>query len=270
MNKKTKYYFLFAIFLVVLLIIFFIGFKIWTQFILLDILKIGTFSPFLFYLFAVLAGLISFFAPCAIGIIPAYAAYYLGLKENNSEKDKFGHALYMGFVAASGIFVLYFILGLILTIFGTSIAAYFSLSKLIIAFILLIIGIGLVLNYSFKTNYLYKIIDKKLIKGKAKNNLFFFGLLYGAAALGCAMLVFIPLVVIPISTGNFFIGIVSFILYSLSFGVSMIITTVLVAYSKNILVEKIAASSGKIKRITGIVLILSAFYLIYYYVRYGM
>ena len=224
----------------------------------------------LFYLFAVLAGLISFFAPCAIGIIPAYAAYYLGLKEKDSNKNKFEHALYMGTAAASGIFVLYFTLGLILTIFGTSIAAYFSLSKLIIAFILLIIGTALILNYSFKENYIYNILNKKFIKGKAKNNLFFFGVLYGAAALGCAMLVFIPLVIIPISTGNFFVGIFSFILYSLSFGVSMIITTILIAYSKNVLVEKITASSNKIKRVTGIILILSALYLIYYYVRYGM
>jgi len=279
MNQKTKNYLFLAMFFVLLAVIIFIGFKIWTQFILLNLFNIKNFPPFLFYLFAILAGLISFFAPCAIGIIPAYAAYYLELKENSentkyyskfSKENKFKHAFKMGSIAASGIFVLYFTLGLLLTIFGTSFARYFSISKPIIAFILLIIGVVLIINYSFKNNYLYRLINKKIIRGKVKNNLFFFGILYGAAALGCAMLVFVPLVIIPIATGNFFTGLFSFILYSAAFGFSMIVTTILVAYSKHILVEKIAASSQIIKKITGIILILSAIYLSYYFMRYSM
>jgi len=270
MKGKLKNYLMFAMFLVLLIVIVFVGFKVWTQFILLNLFNIGAFPTSLFYLFAILAGLISFFAPCAIGIIPAYAAYYLELKENNSKENKFKHALKMGSMAALGIFVLYFTLGLLLTIFGTSLAKYFAISKPIIALILLFIGIALLVGYSFKTNYLYHLISKRVAKGEAKSNLFFFGILYGAAALGCAMLVFIPLVIIPITTGNFLVGLFSFILYSLAFGFSMIVTTILVAYSKNILVEKMTTSSKIIKRVTGVILILSAGYLFYYFVRYGM
>jgi len=247
------------------------GFKIWTGFIMPNLFNIKNLPIETFYIFAAIAGFISFFAPCAIGILPAYAAYYLELKEKRTKsQNRFFHALSMGVMAAAGIIVLYVILGAILVALGTSAAAYFTLSKPIIAAILIVIGVALLADMNFKKNHLYNIINKKLIKGKAKNSIFFFGVLYGAAALGCAMLVFVPLVIIPLSTGSALIGTIAFVIYSLAFGLAMIITTLLVAYSKNLLVDKIATSSKLLKRITGVVLILSAIYLLYYYLRFRM
>ncbi len=268
MSKKKNYLALAALFLIIALIAF-AGFKTWTDVVLPNIFSVKSFPPSLFYSFALLAGLISFFAPCALGILPAYAAYYLELKESNGN-SRLGHSARMGFVAALGIFSLYMALGIVLTVLGTSAAAYFAVSKPIIAALLLAIGIGLVANYSPRRNYVYRLIQEKIIRGKAKNSLFFFGILYGASALGCAMLVFVPLVIIPLSTGRFLTGILSFMIYSLAFGLAMVVTTVLIAQSKNIMLKRISSSYAKIKKAAGATLILSAIYLLYYYARFGM
>lgn len=268
MNEKLKNYILFSFIILVLILLAFIGFKSWSIFVLSNLIDIKTFSSIFLYLFAFFAGLITFFAPCATGILPAYISYYLNLEDSKEKDGRLKRSIYLGSIAASGIMSLYLVIGIALTIFGSSLATYFTLSKPIIAIILVIIGIALYINYSFKTNYIFNFINNLIKAERAKRSLFFFGILYGASALGCALLVFIPLVVLPFST-NFLTSLITFIIYAGSIGISMIITTVLIAFSKDILIKE-TIFIHRLKKITGIILILSGIYLSYYYIRFGM
>jgi len=111
MNKALKY--IIGISLIILIfVIAWIGFKIWVPIILGQLPSLAVFPPLLLFGYAIFAGLITFAAPCAIGIVPAYITYVLD--ETKEIKNKFLHGMRAGLWAGTGPVIVYALVGFLL------------------------------------------------------------------------------------------------------------------------------------------------------------
>ncbi len=263
-TKKNVYFIaLLAIFLT-FLILAWLGYFSYLRYAAANISRVSSLPPLVLYLFAFFAGVISFFAPCAIGILPAYLSYYLNIKEEKNKK-----AFYYGSFAALGLASFYLVLGILTILFGQIIGMTLTgYNREISAAILLIVGIGLIFDAGSNIKKLVPLsLSQKLSKFSLSKShekgLFFFGIFYGIEAFMCALLLMVPLIISPLLVGEILTSIISFVVFSLALGLSMITATVLISKSKNIITEKFMASSSALKKIAGIVMVLTAFFLIY-------
>jgi len=230
-----------------------------------NVTRIGMLPPLVFYAFAFFAGVVSFFAPCAIGILPAYLSYYLNIKERGHKT-----AVYYGLFAAAGLVSFYLVLGLLIVIFGQIIGMWLmAYNREMSAIILLLVGVVLLFNGSVNMKkYLPFLNTSKLSESSLKSTVhekgvFLFGMFYGIEAFMCALLLMVPLIIYPLVGGDILTSVISFTVFAFALGLSMVVATVLISKSRKILTTKFMASAETLKRLAGVIMILTAAYLIY-------
>ncbi|MFQ5851891.1 MAG: thioredoxin family protein [Candidatus Binatia bacterium] len=261
------------------------GFQAWVPVVLKSLQNIQNFSTSLLYSYAFFAGLLTFAAPCAIGILPAYLTFYLNLKEEkeSSQMQKLKKGVRFGTIAGLGAALSYIpILGILYAIpslalgskIGFSTTASFLVlsawSKPFIIAILIIFGVILVTNYSFSTNRLFLLIRGKLgVRGDPRESVFGFGLLYGIGSYGCGMLVVVPLVVFNLLKGIIIKSLISFVVYLAGFFFMVLLITTLVSLSKGEGLQKFITYAPWFKRGAGVAILLASAWLINFYIKTG-
>ena len=262
---KKKYFFLLLGIFMLFILLSWIGYFGYLRYAAANVSKIKILPPLILYAFAAFAGVMSFFAPCAIGILPAYLSYYVNIKEVGDKK-----AVYYGGIAALGLSSFYLLLGILTVFFGQAVGMTLMLfNREISVVILSIVGVALLFNLSINVKkYLPFLKNKRLSEGALKSKsqergVFLFGIFYGVEAFMCALLLMVPLVIYPLVGGDLLTSIMSFTIFSLALGACMIGATVLISKSKHILTDRFMASSLMLKRIAGIVMLLTALYLMY-------
>jgi cytochrome c-type biogenesis protein len=196
-----------------------------------------------------------------------------------------------GSAAAFGVLLFYMIIGLISAFVGEVVAKWVEYITPAIGAILIILGIitftPLQLNMSKAVDAISKIGTRRRkkkkdidsvedinddeasmqeggIKGEMPQmfQLFIYGITYALASLGCNLPILLGLVVGSIEAGAFGKAILIFLIYSLAMSVLMIIITMLVGFSKDVLINKLRASTKFVKILSGILLILAGGFLI--------
>lgn len=263
------------------------GFKVWVPVVLQTLSTIQNFSTPLLYSYAFFAGILVFAAPCAIGILPAYLSFYLGLNEGEDREEtgmeKLEKGLRLGSIAGGGaaltyipvLTILYLVPSFVLgsTVGFTTQASYLALSawtKPFIIAILVVFGVILITNYSFSTNRLFLFIKRKLgIRGNPKQSVFGFGLLYGVGSYGCGMLVIVPLVILNLLNGVILKSLISFLIFLGGFFFMVVFMTTLVSMSTGRGLQKFITYAPWLKRGAGVTILLAAVWLINFYVKTG-
>ena len=194
---------------------------------------------------AVLAGIASFFSPCAFPMLPGYMAYFLGLQTSHKEKSTkkvYRRAVLGGIAGGIGIISVYMIIGVIIISFGTAVSGYIPLMGPIVGIILILLGLLMLTNLEYSKivkpfQVLYaKLFRRKKDKGETAkkegeekgdeekdeskgfySKLFRYGVGYGAAASACVAPLFIVLVMSASTasmTGTFLDGLIVLLLYA--------------------------------------------------------
>lgn len=225
--------------------------------------------------FAFIAGLAAFFSPCPFAVFPAYIAYYLNTETEKhiENKTRWQHALKISSIVSLGIFSFYLVVGIILAVFGTVLAFYVNWLKLAIIPLFFILGFMLLTNKSFspkKINKLINIIAQRAQNGKHFLNMYLYGIVYGIAAAACHLPILLVLALFPILAGNFMTGLAVFIVYALGASFFLIIFTILISRKKNFLFDNLGLNSQRIKKVAGLIFILTGLYLISFYIFFGM
>ena len=86
---------------------------------------------------------------------------------------------------------------------------------------------------------------------------FAYGMGYGLAAAGCTLPIFLLIITGALSTGGFFSGLLIFFIFGLGMALFMFAVTLLVATSKDTIINKLKMSTHKIKIASGIFLIIA-------------
>lgn len=238
--------------LTALLLIMGAGWYLWNGYVPREL---GSVAGGFYIIFAFLAGIASFFAPCAFVLLPGYVSYYLGLEENRGPA-------YIGVTTAAGILAFYLILGILVYVLGSAISPYLRYFKPAVGFLLVLLG-ALLYTRSFYIAPLSTAVSKVYSRQRGGTAAFFmFGVAYGATALGCTLPIFLVLVIYPLFTGELLLGLLAFMSYSLAKALLMVVVTCLVAYSKDTLIKRLAMSTARIKKFSALVIVLIGLYLI--------
>jgi len=209
--------------------------------------------------FAFMAGLFAFLAPCSFPMLPSYVAYFLGFDEENEEKGIIRSGLtglYFGSLSTLGFLVFFALIGLLILPLSSFIRANLAVVSGLVASALVILGL---LMLAGKDPYMT--LPVKAPEKRGAINFFLFGLLYAAASLGCSLPMFISVVLAAFNMSGAMGSLFILIIYAAGMGSLMIPISVATSVSKDVLIEKLRANVGLIKKIGAIILIIMGIYI---------
>lgn len=270
-TKKSQYILWAVALLVVFAVIALVGTKVFYGIIVPQVQAVNQLGIFIILGFSFIAGLAAFFAPCPFAVFPAYIAYYLNT-HSNDQKLNWLHSLKIGSIVSLGIFSFYGVFGAFLAFFGTSLASYMNWLKLAIIPLFFLFGILMLFGKSFGTkglDHLVNVVSVKARGGKHFTNMYLYGVVYGIAAAACHLPILLALSLYPILAGKFLTGFLAFLVYGTGVSGLLIFFTVLIGYRKKFLISNLGLYGERVKKVGGVVLILTGIYLISYYVLFG-
>ena len=208
------------------------------------------------------AGIVAAFNPCGFAMLPAYLAYFLGLEEG--EGDSRGNvlrALTVGASVSLGFVIVFGIMGAIVSAASLSLGEYLPWVTMVIGGGLLILGIAMIFGYEMTVS-LPKL--NKGTNGRQAGSMFLFGVSYAVASLSCTLPIFLAQVTGVFTRDSFGSGLSVFATYTLGMSLVLMTLTLVVALARRSLTRKLNRVLPYINRISGILLVVAATYVVYF------
>ena len=231
------------------------------------------------FLFAAVAGVASFFSPCAFPLLPSYFSFYQTAgKHTEGDRKGSGNALRFGLAAALGVITFALILGTIIAVLGTGVAQSLSISspeasqfvrifRGVVGSILVTLGVVQLLGWNLKPTFVdafaFYTRPRRVGERGPATNLYLYGLGYNAAGMGCTAPILAGLIVVAIASGGVASAFGAFLVFALTMGTLMLIVSLLVAASEETLISRMKAATPKIKRTASYILIFVGAFNIY-------
>jgi len=250
-----------------------VGWQLFYGYIIPQTNNLATFSVIGLFSFAALAGLIANFGPCSLAVLPAYMSFYLGMEDTNGGHSPLRRSLALGTIASLGVFTFFIVLGLLLTTIGTTLTSYVRHLKFVIAGLIFLAGMSFLFDQSLNIGFLgrFRTLVSSAASGRSRAvHLFAFGVIYGAGGLMCFLPIFLPLVFYPFISGDFWNSLISFGIFSLSQALFLITATVFIGYGKHTFFKRIIGKAPLMKKVAGVILILTSFWMVAIFFIWGM
>lgn len=261
-KRSALFYFFFALFALVL--IGFLGYYLGFLGFIYNVMMPGAFGKFPLIILAIIFGTAAFFSPCSFSVLPAYVSHYLA-GDTQEKRGALGKGIYFGFIAALGVITVNLLVGLVIALLGST-APFAKDPREDIA---LILGIRTVAGLLIAAMGILTVLDRPLpvpsffhrFIGRASfgKSIFFYGLLYNGAALGCTGPILLGLMLYALSTGSFTSAFTAFAVFALTMGTLMVLLTTAIAISKEKAIQKLIPLTPTIKKLAGWVMILVGF-----------
>lgn len=225
------------------------------------------------YALAVIAGIASFFSPCAFPLLPSYLSFYhLARPPKDFESSRTERALVLGGAVALGVVTFNLLLGTLIGILGAGFTAGLSISSASPNEFLLIFrgvlgvtlaGLGLIqlAGWSYKPAFVDEFIfrlrpPRDGVTVHSERWLLLYGFGYTAAGIGCTGPVLAGLTIFALGGGGFVAAFSAFGIFALTMGALMVLVSSLVEASQETLIRKLKVSAGPIKNGASLLLIL--------------
>lgn len=230
-------------------------------------------AGFNLYVLAVVAGVASFFSPCAFPLLPSYFSFY-----HQAQEGAKGSSARLGVAASLGVITFDLLLGLGIAFVGAGLAKGLSISGALpnvgvqyfrgmVGLVLLALGLGQLLGWNLRPRiadaFSYRTRPEREGKRSPAKNMYLYGLGYNAAGMGCTGPILAGLIVLAISTGGFSSAMIAFLIFSLTMGVLMLVVSALMAASREGLIHSMKAAGPKIKQASAYLLILVGLFNVY-------
>jgi len=209
--------------------------------------------------FAFTAGIFAFLAPCSFPILPSYVAYFIGFDEDE-ERNLIRSGLtglYFGSITTLGFLLLFVVIGLALLPVSSLIRQHTLMISLLVSAALIIFGMLILFGIDP-----YITLPVKAPEKRGVINFFLFGILYAAASLGCSLPMFISVVLAAFNMSGALGSLFILTIYAAGMGALMIPVSVATSVSRVLLVKKLVANMGLIKKTGAVVLIIMGVYIL--------
>lgn len=224
---------------------------------------------------SVVAGIASFFNPCAFPILPGYLAqYYVSASPTSEKRSRLGAILLYGFIAAVGVIIFNIFLGALVGGLGTGFAKSLGLTgpnpNVYIRWFRGIVGAFLIfLGYSHATgrginfSRLGHWIPRYEQAKSPTRNFFYYGFFYPLIGISCGGPILASLSLFAIASGGFASALSAFVIYSLVMAILMLFVSLLVGLSREGLLRVVGNSVLTIKKTSGVILVIVGAFLIF-------
>ncbi|PIE74040.1 MAG: cytochrome C biogenesis protein [Deltaproteobacteria bacterium] len=221
------------------------------------------------------AGMVSAVNPCGFTMLPIYLTLYLGAKEdvfrNRSFLFRLGRAVWIAAMVTAGFGVLFGVVGALVSAGGNILMNYTPWIAVFVGILLLMLGVlmlfGKTLSVPFFQSVSAKIGDPRNISAKG---FFLFGLAFGGASLSCTLPVFLLVVGASLASGNFTLGLLHFISYTLGMGsVILLLTMAIALLRQGAVLGTLRRFMPWVEKISAVLLIIAGGYIAYYWLASG-
>ncbi len=208
------------------------------------------------------AGVLASVNPCAFAMLPGFVSYYLGGKEleDVSTAERLRTALVFGIAATAGFMILFVSVGTVFSTGGQFIFRTLPWLGIVVGISLVAVGIWTLLGRTLPIN-LPTIGVKRF--GRGPQALFFYGIAYGLASLGCALPVFLSVVAGALTAGGVVQAILMFVSYSLGMGTVLVSVALGAALFKGAVARWMRGILPYVKTLSAVALIGAGLYLTY-------
>jgi cytochrome c biogenesis protein CcdA/PKD repeat protein/thiol-disulfide isomerase/thioredoxin len=200
------------------------------------------------------AGMLALLSPCGFPMLPGYISYYMG------SRTSFKRTVTGGVACSFGLMTVFSVIGIGVALVGSVITQYIPLLELVAGILAIIMGISLLTEIKFPSIFtITRAPNQKGLLG-----IFLYGIAYGLATLGCSAPIFFSTLFYAITAGGLAAGIVTFLVYAAGMGIPIILTTILLAKTKDYLLNRIIRAMPWFQKISSLLLIVIGSYLILY------
>ncbi|HIU52111.1 MAG TPA: sulfite exporter TauE/SafE family protein [Candidatus Merdicola faecigallinarum] len=209
------------------------------------------------FIFTFLEGIASFISPCLLPMLPIYISYFIG-KDNKNVKKAVLNA--SGFVL--GFTIVFLVLSIFASQLGSLISSYIKYIKIFFGVIVILLG----LNYMEIIDL--KFLNKIKMKQADTKDLTFlksilFGSVFSISWTPCIGTFLSSALLLIAKEQDIIKGILLMLVYSIGLGIPFIISAVLLEKLKEMF-NVIKRNYDKIKKISGLILILMGIYMIFF------
>jgi cytochrome c biogenesis protein CcdA/PKD repeat protein/peroxiredoxin len=205
------------------------------------------------------AGVLALFSPCGFPMLPGYISYYLGAKAPLHK------ALSGGGFCALGLISVFSVIGIGVATLGNLIAHSIPFLELVAGFIAIVMGVTLLTNIRLPT-FMTRLTAPQ---HRGLRSLYLYGVIYGLATLGCSAPIFLSTMFYAFTAGGFFSGIITFLIYALGMGIPLLITTLLVAKAKQVMIGRLMKLMPWIQKFSSILLVGIGIYILTFHLLSG-
>lgn len=230
---------------------------------------------------AVMAGVASFFSPCAFPLLPSYLSFYTEVSGDGRRAHRSARALGLGLAAAGGVLTFTLVLGATIGLLGVSAGQALSISgpepSIFVLWFRGLVGVLLValgLAQWFDVNLKPGLADKLAwyTRPNRQGNggattLYLYGFGYTAAGMGCTGPILAGLTIVALATGGFSTAITTFAVFAITMGGLMLLVSGLVATSQDTLIQRLKAGTPRIKQVASVLLVLVGLFNIFSVLR---
>ncbi|MBI3576943.1 hypothetical protein HY086_02820 [Candidatus Gottesmanbacteria bacterium] len=224
---------------------------------------------------SVVAGIASFFNPCAFPVLPGYLAqYYVSSSSAGQKQSRLGTMLLYGLVAAVGLIIFNIILGALIGLlgagFGKSLGltgpnpnVYIRYFRGVVGAFLIILGFSHATGQGINFYRLGHFIPRYERSKSPTRNFFYYGFFYPLIGISCGGPILASLSLFAIASGGFASALSAFIIYSLVMVMLMLLISLLMGLSREDLLKAVGNSVLTIKKLSGIILIIVGIFLVF-------
>lgn len=215
-----------------------------------------------FIYFSFLQGVVAFFAPCAVALLPGYIISFIGREAsgNPSRDEKLYRGLKLALLSILGILVIYSIAGVLIVVASQLLKAYMKWITIGMGSLIIILGILLILGKSIAFSVDINQRSDRSEIGEA----FFFGVAYAIGALGCLFPLFLVVATQALSAPTIWLGGSYILAYFVGISLMMITAILLSSFARDFFMKYLRKLLPHMERITGSLLVLAGIYVIYY------
>ncbi|MDZ7807272.1 MAG: cytochrome c biogenesis protein CcdA [Gracilimonas sp.] len=215
-----------------------------------------------FIYFSFLQGIVAFFAPCAVALLPGYIMSYIsrGHSDQQGTTTKLWRGLKLAFLSILGILLIYALAGGLIVIASQILKAYMKWITIGMGGLLIILGAFLIAgkDLTFSVNVNQKKKSSELWEA------FLFGVAYAIGALGCLFPLFLVVATQAMGASSLLLGGSYIFAYFLGISLMMITAIILSTFARNFFVKYLSKILPHMNKVTGILLVLAGGYVIYY------
>lgn len=223
------------------------------------------------------AGVATFFAPCAYPLLPGYVAYFLGGEDEPSTRDgrlpaaalsRLRRAAVVALVVSAGFFLVYAVLAGLIAAAGASALPLQQISvlELVVGAALIALGVAMALG-RVEMGQLHVALPERR---RSVGGYFVFGVVYAAAAAGCAAPVFVGVATFAVSAASPALAVAMFGAYALGMVLLLFLVTALAALGRGTLLRGLSGRSGLLTRLAGVVIAAAGVVQVYLFLfRFG-
>lgn len=217
-----------------------------------------------FVLFSFLQGVMAFFAPCAVALLPGYIVAFVtrqrDLEDTQSTGRVIRRALYLALLSVAGILLVYAVAGVLILIASQLLKTWMKWIATGMGVGVIIMGMAMLAGRSFSFTFQLQHPKPETERREA----ILFGAAYGIGALGCLFPLFLVVVTQALGAPSVWLGASYLLAYVVGLGGTMVAVILLTAISKDRVMRLIRSILPYMERVTGGFLILAGIYIIYY------